>query len=376
MRGTIDFRKDRGYYRVLWSHSDGKRYKIYRYNGELLYNIKVAEKLLACMQADVEKGIFRIERYTKEVPTDIIPYLEEWLTGQEKRVPESLSPATYKDYRNSIYKHLIPWFTKNPYQLHELQYDILCKLLTGIKRSGKGKRNVMYCLHSCLLVAQKSNRIVAVPPFPEKTKYGLVEPTITTVSEDRQIKIIEAIPKELQPIFWWLKYHYRRPSEAMALYKTDYDSERDVFTIQRAFSSKQLVPYTKTRKKHVIPCHPDFKKFMKEMSIMFSPFFFTNPYGKLKGKHFQHDFLVDTWKKACEKVDEQIPLYAGTKHSSCTIAVNEKGLSIDELQMLTDHARRDSVLKYTDVQIRKKRELMEKTRKGQVIDFSDVEYRK
>jgi uncharacterized protein len=37
---------------------------------------------------------------------------------------------------------------------------------------------------------------------------------------------------------------------------------------------------------------------------------------------------------------------------------NEKGLSIDELQMITDHARRDSVLKYADVQVEAKRRLM------------------
>jgi hypothetical protein len=78
-------------------------------------------------------------------------------------------------------------------------------------------------------------------------------------------------------------------------------------------------------------------------------------------------------EKACWEVGEDIPLYAGTKHSSCTIAVNDKGLSVDELQMLTDHARRDSVLKYTDVQIRKKRELMERTRRSQVMDFPVVE---
>jgi len=38
--------------------------------------------------------------------------------------------------------------------------------------------------------------------------------------------------------------------------------------------------------------------------------------------------------------------------------VNEKGLSIDELQMLTEHARRDSVLKYAHVQMETKRRLM------------------
>lgn len=35
-------------------------------------------------------------------------------------------------------------------------------------------------------------------------------------------------------------------------------------------------------------------------------------------------------------------------------------LSIDELQMLTDHARRDSVLQYASVQLEAKRRILEK----------------
>jgi hypothetical protein len=50
----------------------------------------------------------------------------------------------------------------------------------------------------------------------------------------------------------------------------------------------------------------------------------------------------------------------GLKHSSCSQYVNEKGLSIDELQMLTDHARRESVLKYAAVQAEAKRNIMRK----------------
>jgi len=356
MKGSIHYRKDRGYYYVAWYHKEN-HYKIYKYNGEYIYHRKIAEKLIACMQADVEKGIFRIEKYTNEAPTDVIPYLWKWLESQQPHI----SPATYKDYLNSIKNHLVPWFDINPYQLHEIRYDVLCRLLGGIKRSGKGKMNVMYCLHRCLDFAWKSGRIQAMPPFPEKSKYGLVDPVITWVPEERQMKIIEAIPEEHQPIFWWLKYHARRPSEAMALYKEDYDPHLDAFIIRRTFSSKQMVNYTKTHKQHIIPCHSAFKPIMKNMPKTFEPFFFVNPSGKLKNRHYQHDYLVDLWKAACDKVGESIRMYAGLKHSTCSQYINEKGLSIDEVQMITDHARRDSVLKYAKVQVEAKRRLMERS---------------
>jgi hypothetical protein len=104
------------------------------------------------MQADVENGTFRIEKYKGDQWTDVIPYLEVWL----ETIKATLSPATLKDYQNSIKNHLNPFFRENPVQLHEIQYDLLLKLLNFIQRSGKGKANVMYCLHRCLVFAWRS----------------------------------------------------------------------------------------------------------------------------------------------------------------------------------------------------------------------------
>ena len=53
-------------------------------------------------------------------------------------------------------------------------------------------------------------------------------------------------------------------------------------------------------------------------------------------------------------------MYSGLKHSSCSQLINECGLSVDEVQMLTDHSRRDSVLKYAEVKVAAKRNLMAK----------------
>ena len=192
-----------------------------------------------------------------------------------------------------------------------------------------------------------------------KNKYGIVEPKITWINEERQMTIINAIPEIHRPIFLWLKYHLRRPSEAMALYKEDYDKSSDTFTIRRTFSNKKLVNHTKTHKNHHIPCHPSFKPVMESMTEhCVSPFFFTNPTGKLEGKHYQHDFLIDLWHKASASVGEKIDMYSGLKHSSCSQLINECGLSVDEVQMLTDHSRRDSVLKYAEVKVAAKRNLM------------------
>lgn len=359
MKGKVYFRAARNYWYVQWCDS-GKTYKINKYKGFLcrdgeLQGIRgedMANRLLSLMRSDQENGVFRIEKFTNQ-STDVIPFLEEWLQTQGH-----LSPATRKDYENSIKNHLIPWFKANPFSLHEVHYDVLCKLLKGINRSGKGKLNTMYCIHSALLYAQKSGKILTMPPFPEKRMYGIEPTRIESISEERQAQIINAIPEEHRPIFLWLKYHYRRPSEAMALHREDYDSENDCFIIRRTFSSKQLVQHTKTHKIHFVPRNPFF---VIPAPTVISPYLFTHKSSRMEGKRYQHDFLVDLWNKAAESCGENIRMYAGLKHSSCTAFINEHNGSIDELQMLTDHARRDSVLKYAEVQLTTKRRLMAKS---------------
>ena len=363
MKGSIQQHSQYKYYYVAW-YENKKVYTVSRYRGFLcrdgelpgMTGKQMAERLLSLMRADVENGTFRIEKWTGRMKTDIIPYLWEWY--EEAR--QTITPATAKDYRNSIVNHLTPWFRKHPYQMHELQYDVLCRLLNDINRTGKGKRNVMYCLRRCLVHAFKSNRIPIMPLFPEESKYNIIDPIIQWLSEERQIKVIQAIPEEHQPIFWWLKYHLRRPSEAMALYREDYLKDTDAFLVKRTFSAKQLIEQTKTKRQHLIPCHSGFKVIMNKMVVHIdSPFFFVNPYGKLDGKHYQHDYLVDLWKKACVKTGENIDMYSGLKHSSCSQYINEKGYSLDEVQMITDHARRESVKRYAKVQLDAKRRLME-----------------
>jgi uncharacterized protein (UPF0371 family) len=54
---------------------------------------------------------------------------------------------------------------------------------------------------------------------------------------------------------------------------------------------------------------------------------------------------------------------SGLKHSSCSQFVNEMGGALSDLQVLTDHARLDSVRRYAETQIARKRELMDSSGK-------------
>ena len=64
---------------------------------------------------------------------------------------------------------------------------------------------------------------------------------------------------------------------------------------------------------------------------------------------------------------ENTDKYSGLKHSSCSQYINEKHYPLDQVQMLSDHANRESVKKYARVMSEEKRRLIE----GKVGDFKD-----
>lgn len=344
----------------------GKQRKIGYYKGEKIYHESIARKCLAMVQSRYEDHLnglcqFRIEEFTGKGWTDIIEYYQEWM--QEVIEPKR-KPATIKGYWSYYRNWIKPFFNQNPVRMHEIQLDTLNKLLNSIKLSGKGKLNVMMAFHSMMDYAWRAKRIPEMPPFPKREDYNIVEPTIKWIPEERQMAIINAIPEEHKPIFLWLKYHLRRPSEACALKWEDYDEVNQVFIVKRSVSARRIVASTKTGVEHTIPCHSGFMEYIGKLRTdTLQGYIFRNPAARNRGKRYTNESLNRVWKNACITVGESIDLYSGLKHSSCSQYINEKGLSMSELQIITDHKRLDSVRKYAKVEVSRKRALMERTTK-------------
>lgn len=338
-----------------------------------MYHRKTAQKLLAVMQSDVENGTFCLEKYTNKGFSDIIPFIDNWLSS----VKDEVSPATYNGYQSYVKNHIKPFFQKyNQISLHDIQLDTLKNLKKSLKNKKNGqplspkmKINVMYCMHTILDEAKRSRRINFMPSFPKKKEYQIEKKPILWLPEARQLKVLEQIPKEHQPIFYFLKYHLRRPGEACALHKDDF--KEGVFTIRRSISAGELTGKTKTGEIHIIPCHPHFEPYLqieKEKHVkcqIFSNFLFINPLARKEGNRYTNDSLNIIWKKACKSAGENIDMYSGLKHSSCSQYINEKGLSESELQIITDHARIESVRNYAKTNVSRMKELMMKN----VYDF-------
>ncbi len=390
MKGKIRLRKDGKYpyWYVSWYHEpESKEYRVPHYIGESdkMYQThqdkerdtgyRKAQKLLASIQGDWERHLrgeipFRMEKFTKERYSDVVSYLHDWLKDRK----DTLTPAGYEKYRAAVRKYLAPFFERHPVMLHEIQYDTLIKLMNWIKGSGKHKWNVVSTLHTCMAYAWKSRRILNLPPFPEKRLYGIKENAPVWLPSDRQRAVIEAIPKEHQPFFWFLKYHLRRPGEAMALLKDDYKPDLDAFVIHRGVSEKKIIERTKTGKEHIVPCHTDFKPYLEQAMKQnpFSPYLFTCNKSKSEGKRYTSKMYRRIWDEACTACGEDIDCYRGTKTSSASQLFNEVGLSRSELQEAGDWASIESTKAYARASIAKKRELLER----KVISISDKKHSK
>ena len=370
MKGSIFFQKDRKRYAISW-YQDGKNHIVTRYKNEFMYHKKIAEKCLAMIQSDFENSLsglsnFRIEKYTGQNYTDIIPFFEKFLKLKERK-----KPATIKGYGSYFKCWIKPFFEKNNIMLHEIQLDTLYQLMDYIALSGKGKYNVMNCFHTFIDYAWRSKRIPEMPPFPVKSDYNIKEPDFDWYTEEEQLKVIDFIPKDEQPIFLWLKYHYKRTCEGIALKWCDYDEVNNAFLVRRSISARQLVESTKTGQVDYIPCAPEFIGIMfnlKKQKHSPDDFIFQNPRGRRKGKRWSNDTMNRVWKLACEEAGiKHITVYPATRHSSCTQFVNQKGGNIDELMVMTGHKRRDSALRYAKVNLDHKRRLMSR----KVINLSN-----
>lgn len=365
MAGSVYFKQDRLQWGVSWTWQ-GKRYQISRYKGRLLAQTHPNKKkdqgyvdacrLLAQMQGDVENNIFKIEKYTGNRFTDVIPYFENWLERKAKK-----KPATVKSYNSYFRNWIKPFFEENPIQIHEIQLDTLDSMLDFIKLTPKGKYDVMMCFHGFMDYAWRSKRIPEMPPFPKKGDYNLRTPAIKWIPEARQMAVINAIPEEDRPIFLFLKYHLRRPAEACALHKMDYDRFNDSFIVRRSISNEVLVDSTKTGAEHVIPCHSAMIDTVKRLvgENPESPYLFVNRRARSNGKRYTGNALNKIWRKACAEVGENIDLYSGVKHSSISQMLNEKRMSVSDVQLVSDHARIESLKPYTQATLARKRELME-----------------
>jgi hypothetical protein len=205
----------------------GQRLRIYKYLGVVpCKTSEIADRLLADIRAEIDKGIFNPARYKAGKPMHIAAYAERWLDS----IRDLVSNATLHDYRNSIENHIIP-VIGNEF-LPDINYEKLRILQSSIDRSPKGKYNVMGCLHKMMKNAHISGHITQIPPFPGfKGKVTLIPPRINWLEDAEQWKVLNCIPISHRPILLFQKVTGCRPAEARGFRWQDIKNESIVFEV-------------------------------------------------------------------------------------------------------------------------------------------------
>lgn len=405
MKGFIRYQSDRCRWAVVWwdTEANKKRF-ITRYKGELIpctafktergvplldengrlipdktkcQGYARAERLLREMQirqeqADRGECKFRIEEFTKANFIAVADAYQSWI---DEALVGSRKPATIKGYRSYLRTWIEPWFKKHPIPLHEVDLGTLMSFLKHIRTTlrennkdgnvGKTALNIMSSVHSAMDHAKRMGRLKEIPPFPKLEDYDLRRKKIEWLDKKDAAKVFEKIPAENRPIFEWLKLHFRRPGEACALYKTDYDVVRQSFTIQRALSARKVVESVKTNWKdptiHITSCHADFIAIAERLlnQNTDSPYMFVNPRARKDGGRYTLESLRNVWYKACD--DASVPriwTYNGVKHTACTHFMEDGGTEV-ELQKLTGHKNLKSLEKYREITVERIRRVQE-----------------
>lgn len=372
---------------------DGKIWEVTRYKGRRMYDERDAWKLIHQMQGEVEDGSFNPLKYTRG-ETNAITFLYEWL----EECAGNWTPGTRRLYKSYVVNHIEPFFKLRPYQLNEVKKKAYQELKTYLEKKTKdvpgpdGKKikvpamqpefvkKVVDCLRAAMFYAFDCEIVGSPPPRIKRESYQIPEREIQATTEELQLKVIKEIEPRLQPIYWFCKYHPKvRPANAMVIRIEDYDPVTDTFTIRRGISDNQEVEFTKTKRVHKQPCHPDFRPIMKEIleenraekvlynkAYPWSPYIFTCKESRQKGKRYTKEVFNSRWNKAAEKVGVKIDLYHGTRHTTLTKYANDDKLTPEQLRLLAGHSSVATTMKYyTNVSIETERALLA----GKVVEI-------
>lgn len=300
------------------------------------YSEEHARWTLAQIQGEIENGTFDADFYakTKKSLHSFEVYATEWLANAERSVEKGeLSPTYVKELRRYVKKMFIPALGKM--NISEIRTKHLKAFYRELDKSPKTIFNIMGALHKVFADALDDGVIQAIPVFPVKFKLSeLPEPEVRWATEEIQDEIFQQLdPNEYFFIFFQAT-HGTRTGETRALQHGDIDLVNDTVTIKRAFSGT-LLRHTKVKKYRILPLDPQWKRIYLANLRNINP----DEYVFLKnGRPFSESWARKKWNEARDKAEvAHITLYAGTRHSIASQAVN-RGVDIYLISKFLGHS--------------------------------------
>jgi integrase len=296
------------------------------------------------MRTEIDEKKFDLSDYIaqKLQPLKFNNYSEAWLLKKKQEVDSGKKAPSYlKSLLAHVRKHQQPFF--NDKDIREIGTKEVYEFYLSLKQAPHYVKNIMDTLENMLGDAFDWEDIKVMPKFP---KVEVPEPETRIIDLDQQDIIIDGIGNSMDRAFILLTAREMvRPSETRALQWEDVDLKHDRITIRRHFSLNQLKVATKAKQIKYLPLDGEVKKALQLLPRhIASPFVFWK--GK-DGKPFSESWARKVWKLVSLSLGTSISLYAGTRHSSATEAVNRVGL--DATQEFLHHTSRAMTKRYAKV---------------------------
>jgi len=327
MKGSFHFDKkaNRYYISVYW---EGKRYRIFNYNGDPIYHEKTAEKLLNKIRAEIDDGVFQPKSYFPESPLSTSAYALQWLKVIE------VSKRTLNDYGVAVRRYINVYFQDK--DIRHIRHNDLAEFYKWIAGSPKWKYNVMGVLRTMLRQAYKNEDLTRLPPFPKLSYDQQKEIQFLTI--DQQEKVLEAIPERHRAIFMMAMEYGLRVGEVRAL-KRDCVTDDEII-IKRGFSDNDLVECTKTKRIRKYKITSYVRAILDSLPPRFGFMFIRDD-----GKPYKGRDLNKIWHQACGEAKVEIKLYNAIRHSLGCQLLNE-GKDLSFVQEVLGHTRSEMTKRY------------------------------
>lgn len=348
MKGSYHWHEPAGRFYVS-VYNQGKRYRIWKYNGEPIWHEKTALKLVNKIRAEKDDKTFDIRSYLPDSPLNIGAYSELWL----KSTPSCQN--TKRVHRSAIKKAIEHLGDIDIRNITHSKLAIMQNTLTG---SVKWKNSVLIALKAMLNFARKDGAIKIMPPFPNLEQCQQSDVQYLTYEE--QQKVIEAIPEHHRPVFLFGMEYGLRIGEIRALKKDCIEDGHVV--IKRSFSQCELRETTKTYRIRRLPLTLKAMEILKSNRQSFSEYLFTfdgkRPYYERK--------MREIWTAACEVAGIKINQKNAIRHSlGCQLLDN--GVDLEMVRDIYGHTSTTMTRKYVKRSSNRMLEALEN--RGQLVDF-------
>ena len=345
-----DKKAKRWFVQIYW---EGEKYRFWKHpqTGEPFWAKQNAEKQLSRIRTEVDEGSFNPKFWKPDSPMSVTCYAEDWLANVD------VSSKTLSDYKTSINKYVIPFFGDK--DIRSIRHGDLVRFNKSIKRTDKGKYNVMSCLRTMLRYAWRNEDIQTVPPFPA---LSFELPEIEYLEFDQQEKILAEITARDRPIFQFMQEYGVRPGEARGLCK-DCLVDNQVI-IKRAFSENELKECTKTKSVRRYEITPFIASVIETLPAQLSKFVFV----RVDGQPYTSKNLNGIWHAACEKAGIHIKMYNAFRHSlGCQLL--DQGEDLDLVRHQLGHTKTEMTRRYAKRSPAKLTEALNK-RRNKIIPIS------